>query len=269
MKKVFKFIFLAGLIVLIIFLIFSLKSIPNYSKKSGSEIVWKSDYEKYQQGYCLKENKILFDEEIFRRGIIQYLQKKFSVEMKVYWHNENADFTSSAKKPKYYFSKDMNFSEIKNVFAYKQHHEQNLKKIEQTFREISSTSSEIGTFFKVDLESMTAGFSYPFVEFTAFFECFELYSIKSFLLKIENGRNKKFLFQRNTIDISTGRLQEKNYFKKLFKHKNNLLKNWNMWTDNHPFRYGKDVWEIDNCGNVNLNVEKRYEELEPQIGQAG
>jgi hypothetical protein len=54
--------------------------VPNYAKKSGYELIWKGDYDKYQQGYCLAENRILPEEEIFRRGISQYLEKYLKLQ---------------------------------------------------------------------------------------------------------------------------------------------------------------------------------------------
>ena len=52
-----------------------IRIIPDYSTSRGFAIVTTSDYDKYKQGYCLKEDRILPKEELYKRAIGQYLDK--------------------------------------------------------------------------------------------------------------------------------------------------------------------------------------------------
>ena len=72
--KSLKFKALAGALLLIIILcaVF-IRIIPDYSTSRGFAVVSTSDYNKYKQGYCLKENRILPKEELYKRAIGQYL----------------------------------------------------------------------------------------------------------------------------------------------------------------------------------------------------
>ncbi|MCI6641288.1 MAG: hypothetical protein PUK41_07750 [Campylobacter hominis] len=64
---------LVSLLLITIFCALFLRIIPNYSNKYGFEIVTLNDYKKYKQGYCLKENRILSKDEIYRRAVKSYL----------------------------------------------------------------------------------------------------------------------------------------------------------------------------------------------------
>ena len=41
--------------------------IPDYSTSRGFAVVSLPDYNKYEQGYCLKENRILPKEELYKK----------------------------------------------------------------------------------------------------------------------------------------------------------------------------------------------------------
>ena len=71
-----KFKALAGTLLLIIILCASfIRIIPDYSTSRGFAIVSLPDYNKYKQGYCLKEDRILPREERFKRGILDTLAR--------------------------------------------------------------------------------------------------------------------------------------------------------------------------------------------------
>ena len=73
-KKFILFVF----VIVILSAIF-IRAIPNYSKKYGFEIVSLFDYNKYNQGYCLIENRILDKEELYKRAIREYLDEKVEI----------------------------------------------------------------------------------------------------------------------------------------------------------------------------------------------
>ena len=270
--KLIKYIIGALLLIALILYIKTkyIKIIPNYSKSSGTEWVLNSNYKKYQDGYCLDENRILSDEEIFKRGIMEYIHKKSLFEMKVYWYYENADYSSSAYKPKYYFSIDKNLSELQKISFNMHDYKEFSRQLKENFREINITDSELNKFLEVDLESMSAGFSFPLLEWSPFNNgSYDLYPNKSFLFKLEKeGKIKKNIFLVNTINIDNLKSEHNAYYyETISKHRNSLLEKW-VW-DSKSFLSLSVVWEIDNCGHINFNVEKEYENIEPHIGQAG
>lgn len=77
-----KFKALAGTLLLIMILcaIF-IRIVPDYSTSRGFAIVSTFDYDKYKQGYCLKENRILPKEELYKRVAGAYLD----YDVKLYW----------------------------------------------------------------------------------------------------------------------------------------------------------------------------------------
>ena len=52
-----------------------IRIVPDYSTSRGFAVVSIFGYNKYQQGYCLKEDRILPKEERFKRGILDTLEK--------------------------------------------------------------------------------------------------------------------------------------------------------------------------------------------------
>ena len=65
-KLKFKMIAAALLLAAILCAAF-IRIIPDYSTSRGFVIVSLSDYDKYKQGYCLKENRILPKEELYKK----------------------------------------------------------------------------------------------------------------------------------------------------------------------------------------------------------
>ena len=79
--KSLKFKAIAGTLLLaaILCAVF-IRIIPDYSTSRGFVVVSTSDYDKYKQGYCLKENRILPKEELYKRAIGQFLDYKLKLE---------------------------------------------------------------------------------------------------------------------------------------------------------------------------------------------
>ena len=85
-KKLVWFVFIITLILSAIFI----RTMPNYSNKYGFEIVNLFDYNKYNQGYCLAENRILDKEELYKRAVVEYLDKQLEVNKKIdEWRYKN------------------------------------------------------------------------------------------------------------------------------------------------------------------------------------
>ncbi len=79
-KLKFKILAIALLLAAILGIAF-IRIIPDYSTSRGFAIVSLSDYDKYKQGYCLKENRILPKEELYKRVAGAYLD----YDVKLYW----------------------------------------------------------------------------------------------------------------------------------------------------------------------------------------
>ncbi|MDR2081596.1 MAG: hypothetical protein LBP54_06915, partial [Campylobacteraceae bacterium] len=77
-----KKIILLIILIFIAALAFNIKTVPNYSNKYGFEIVTSIGYNKYQQGYCLSENRILPFKEKATRAILQFMDKKVVLHKK-------------------------------------------------------------------------------------------------------------------------------------------------------------------------------------------
>ena len=72
----YKFKILAAVILLAAILGAAfIRIVPDFSTSRGFAIVSLSDYDKYKQGYCLKEDRILPKEELYKRAILDFLEK--------------------------------------------------------------------------------------------------------------------------------------------------------------------------------------------------
>ena len=108
-----KFKVLAGALLLIIILCAAfIRIIPDYSTPRGFAIVTTSDYNKYKQGYCLKEDRILPKEELYKRVAGAYLD----YDVKLYWMIDNyrlktfGNLWSSKYEVAYYELENINLS---------------------------------------------------------------------------------------------------------------------------------------------------------------
>lgn len=88
MKKI-----IFSLIIILISCILFIKIVPDYSSKFGYKIVSLNDYKKYKQGYCLKEDRVLGKEEIFKRAVKNYfLVIKKDAENPKYWNGMQEEY---------------------------------------------------------------------------------------------------------------------------------------------------------------------------------
>ena len=78
----FKIIAAALLLVVILCAAF-IRIVPDYSTSRGFAVVTIFGYNKYKQGYCLKEDRILPKEELYKRAIGQYLDYDLKLEQMI------------------------------------------------------------------------------------------------------------------------------------------------------------------------------------------
>ena len=108
-----------------------IRIIPDYSTSRGFAVVFISDYNKYKQGYCLKEDRILPREELYKRAIGQYLDYELKLEQMINDYRTYAYGISwrSSYEIAYYELENINLSNWFEVL--KTHHDNN-----ETFEEI-------------------------------------------------------------------------------------------------------------------------------------
>ena len=82
--KSLKFKALAGTLLLAAILCAAfIRTIPDYSTSRGFALVTIFGYNKYKQGYCLKEDRILPKEELYKRAIGQYLDYDLKLDQMI------------------------------------------------------------------------------------------------------------------------------------------------------------------------------------------
>ncbi|ULO02000.1 hypothetical protein AVANS_1384 [Campylobacter sp. RM5004] len=97
--------------MIIIFALYNyfFRTIPDYSSKTHERIVTLSDYKKYQQGYCLEENRILPKDELYKRVVVDDFTKLLVREDILYKMIYN-----SIASHKYKIHKDINLDNYKD-----------------------------------------------------------------------------------------------------------------------------------------------------------
>lgn len=212
--------------------------VPNYANKDGFEIVSKEDYEKYQQGYCLAENRILDKKELYERAVGEYLDKELEINKKIdTWRFQNYGKSWKSIIPiSYYKLETTNLERANNEYLkavekaseirrYDDRKELLAGKYMEIFKPISINPK---ISLKINLEDMVAGFPNPIV-FNGFYGR-TTYHNNSFLLCYDG--------------VSHNRQANKNINEKKERHN---IKNT-----------CKARYKMDNCGNINYDIEKEY-----------
>ena len=115
--KSLKFKALAGTLLLIIILCAAfIRIIPDYSTSRGFAVVSLPDYNKYKQVYCLKEDRILPKEELYRKAIEKYLDKKLELSKMINEYRKgHYDSYKSEYQPAYYEVENMDFGNYMKI----------------------------------------------------------------------------------------------------------------------------------------------------------
>ena len=237
-----KFKALAGALLLIIILcaIF-IRIIPDYSTSRGFVIVSLSDYDKYKQGYCLKEDRILPKEELYKRVAGAYLD----YDVKLYWMIDDyrlktfGSLWSSRYEVAYYELENINLS---NCFEVLEKYYQEGKTTEEILmKELKAKKTDPKKYLKINLNDMSVGFDRPIVRVdgddkaiagTLFLDKFAIF----------NGNYMQFNHSEYLYDTRENFIIVKKYYN---ERKNAVV------------GIGKG-FKFDNCGNINYPLEEYY-----------
>ena len=238
--KSLKFKILAAVLLLIIILcaIF-IRIIPDYSTSRGFVIVSLSDYDKYKQGYCLKEDRILPKEELYKRAIGQFLDYKLKLERMI---NDYRVYTygslwRSSYEIAYYELENINLS---NWFEVLQKYYKEGKTTEEILiKELKAKKK----YLKISSDGAGFGFDRPIVliygdDKTVIADLL----LDKFVLVNKNYlryNHREYLHDRAEIDVIT---------KKHYEDRSKVI----------LFDTKKEGMEFDNCGNLNYPLEKYY-----------
>ncbi|MBZ7976453.1 hypothetical protein [Campylobacter sp. RM12637] len=230
--------------MIIIFALYNyfFRTIPDYSSKTHEKIVTLSDYKKYQQGYCLKEDRILPKDELYKRVVIDDLTKQLVYRNRVYKHyyNEIANY-------KYKIHKDINLANYKdylrkNAYSKEYVNYDELESVDYTKYIVIDTKNNIAGFTKpILLPQGTFVASVTFYLDLAFefednaYRFYKIYLSDEF----DEREDKEKEYKR--------RLEDVNY--ELLSYENDIKK--------QRISYN---YKFDNCGYSNFDPEK--EEIE-------
>ena len=242
--KSLKFKILAAVLLLIIILcaIF-IRIIPDYSTSRGFVIVSLSDYDKYKQGYCLKEDRILPREELYKRAIGQFLDYKLKLERMINDYRTYAYGSSrrSAYEIAYYELENINLS---NWFEVLQKYYQDGKTTEEILiKELKAKKTDPKKYLKISSDGAGFGFDGPIVlidgdDKTVVADLL----LDKFVLVNKNYlryNHREYLYDRAEIDVIT---------KKHYEDRSKVI----------LFDTKKEGMEFDNCGNINYPLEEYY-----------
>ena len=265
-KKLVWFVFIITLILSAIFI----RTTPNYSNKYGFEIVNLFDYNKYNQGYCLAENRILDKEELYKRAVVEYLDKQLEVNKKIdEWRYKNygSRWKSDIEIGYYELADDINLDnwleKIKNYYmdlyipVENTDYDLNIREKATSkllFEKLKIIKINPMKYININFNNfgnITAGFDKPIL-----FVTYGLWNSKILLDNVAIFENDKLVGgYKFYFDYSFSKYN--NFMRDIFydkeKEKYELEKS-KLVKSNKSYPNVK----IDNCGNINYDIENEF-----------
>ena len=255
-----KFKILAGTLLLIIILCAAfVRIIPDFSTSQGFTVVSLPDYNKYKRGYCLKENRVLSNEELLQNAAINYFKRYYDYEIlrnTIIDEHDIKNFGHSfytASVSKLYLIGDFN---EENWFDFL---------VENTDRK--SFDYEIKDKTQIDISDLSKyfvykdeilGFRQPIIlsEEKNPFHNGKMFLEKSFLIK----ENQFFVNYVDVDDISF--YIEYNVIKNLMAIKSGYesLENFNKVLAYTHMKHLRRKFSYDNCGNIDFDIKAPAEQ---------
>lgn len=240
LKYKFKILAAALLLAVILGATF-IRIIPDYSTSRGFAVVSLSNYNKYKQGYCLKEDRILPKEELYKKVGGAYLDNNVKLYQMIdaYRLKTYGSLWSSKYEIAYYELENINLS---NCFEVLEKYYQEGKTTEQILiKELKAKKTDPKKYLKTNLKDTSVGFDRPIVMVnggdkavtgTLFLDKFAIF----------NGNYMQFNHSEYIYDTRENFIIVKKYYK---ERKNAVV------------GIGKG-FKFDNCGNINYPLEENY-----------
>ncbi len=218
-----------------------IRIVPDYSTSRGFAIVSTFDYNKYNQGYCLKEDRILPKEELYERVAGAYLDNNVKLYQMIdaYRLKTFGSLWSSRYEVAYYELENINLS---NCFEVLEKYYQEGKTTEEILmKELKAKKTDPKKYLKINLKDTSVGFDRPIVRVdggekevtgTLFLDKFAIF----------NGNYMQFNHSEYLCDT----IKNCNIIKKYYKERKNAV-----------VGIGKG-FKFDNCGNINYPLEEYY-----------
>ncbi|MSN97160.1 hypothetical protein F1B92_08310 [Campylobacter sp. FMV-PI01] len=256
--------------VVIILCVSFIRTVPNYSKKYGFEIVHLWDYNKYNQGYCLAENKILDKEELYKRAIGEYLDKQLKIDKMIdEWRADNYGSRWKSEMEIGYYELDSEINLNNWLEKIKNYYMDLYIPVENTDYDLNirekATSKLLFEKLKIikinpmkyininfnNFGNITAGFDKPIL-----FVTYGLWNSKILLDNVAIFENDKLVGgYKFYFDYSFSKYN--NFMRDIFydkeKEKYELEKS-KLVKSNKSYPNVK----IDNCGNINYDIENEF-----------
>jgi hypothetical protein len=261
MKKIYYWLFGSktkkiislSILILAVILAFNIKTVPNYSNKYGLDIATNKNYERYQEGYCISENKILSFEEKFKKAIPQYLEKKAAAYKMFQDYLCRSAWFGGGSSHCYYAVAYYTLNELTNEnwydIIYSKFNPDKINDYRFFFKELNATKIEnLEDYLTFDKDMKFVGFKRPVLMYGG---------EDKYYLYLDKG----FVFNNNGDDFRSNYVYMRGYrflLSDLNEDKNNYEKYTDSILNNRDWAGHK---EIDNCGNVKYDIEKRFKEL--------
>ncbi|WP_172231721.1 hypothetical protein [Campylobacter canadensis] len=234
-KIAFKYSIIPMIIMFILDISF-LRVVPDYSSKTHEKTVTLIGYKKYQQGYCLEEDRILPKDELYKRVVIDDFTKLLVCQDNLYKMIYN-----SITSHKYEIHKDINLDNYKdylrkNVYSKEYVNYKELEPVDYTKYLV--------------VKNNTAGFTKPIIlPVGGVRVSITFYLDLAFEFKDNTyGTYRFYLFD----EFDEREDKEKEYKRRLEEVDNELL-----WYENNIKKQRISYnYKFDNCGYSNFDPEK-------------
>ena len=228
-----------------------IRIVPDYSTARGFAVVSIFGYNKYQQGYCLKEDRILPREERFKRGILDALERHVlfhaTITDRCYYvygsKTCNYGNGESAVKVGFYETDKFNNDDWLEVLSKEYEIQKRKNQDAWLYRNIFVEKFQmkpvaIAEKLKLNLTEGFAGFDMPVIEYTGLNK-YLLYLDKSFILYDD------FKFSAILVRVPEGYtpkdlLDRRQYYEREIQTRS----------------YSEDDFKIDTCGNSDFKIYK-------------
>ena len=218
-----------------------IRIVPDFSTSRGFAIVSLSDYDKYEQGYCLKENRILPKEELYKKVAGAYLDYDIKLDWMIddYKFKTYGSFWHSRYEVAYYELENINLS---NCFEVLEKYYQEGKTTEEILmKELKAKKTDPKKYLKINLKDTSVGFDRPIVGIDG----------------SENDVTGTLLLDK--FAIFNGNYMQFNHSEYLYDTRENfiIVKKYYKERKNAVVGIGKG-FKFDNCGNINYPLEEYY-----------